>query len=290
MLYTIQNDILTVSAETAGAELRSIRSAQIEYLWQGDSRTWRDHAPTLFPYVGRATGGHVRYRGKRYPMPIHGLAPTSEFTLVEKTMASMTMLLASSEKTLACYPFAFRFYVTWTLHGSELELRYRVCSDTDETMYFGLGAHPGIRVPLEPHLRFEDYCLRFAPGVQPVSVGLSDDCFPNGDDHPFALENGDTLPLRHTLFDRDAIVLKNAGHHVTLCSSRAAHGVTVSFPDQAYFGIWQWPKSEASYVCLEPWSSLPSHKGIEEDLQTQPTLLSLAPHGEYQTHIRFEFT
>ena len=49
-----------------------------------------------------------------------------------------------------------------------------------------------------------------------------------------------------------------------------------------YLGIWHWPKTEVPYVCIEPWSSLPSGKDIVEDLETQKNLISLEEGRHYE--------
>ncbi|MFR5051309.1 MAG: hypothetical protein ACLTCP_08240 [Ruminococcus bicirculans (ex Wegman et al. 2014)] len=47
MLYEIKNDKLSISADTFGAELHSIKLDGKEYLWQcGDA--WKRYAPILF--------------------------------------------------------------------------------------------------------------------------------------------------------------------------------------------------------------------------------------------------
>jgi len=45
----------------------------------------------------------------------------------------------------------------------------------------------------------------------------------------------------------------------------------------AYLGIWHMPHTDAPYVCIEPWSSLPSAKDKIAVFEEQPDLLSLAP-------------
>ena len=85
------------------------------------------------------------------------------------------------------------------------------------------------------------------------------------------------LPLRHDLFDEDAIVLKDMAHSVTLESAKGRHGLTVSFPNMDYLGIWHMPRTDAPYVCIEPWSSLPSTKDQIAVLEEQKDLLSLEP-------------
>ena len=44
-----------------------------------------------------------------------------------------------------------------------------------------------------------------------------------------------------------------------------------------YLGIWHMPRTDAPYVCIEPWSSLPSTKNQIAVLEQQPDLLTLAP-------------
>ena len=48
-----------------------------------------------------------------------------------------------------------------------------------------------------------------------------------------------------------------------------------------YLGIWHMPHTDAPYVCIEPWSSLPSRKDVIEDLETQENLQILQPKGYY---------
>ena len=55
----------------------------------------------------------------------------------------------------------------------------------------------------------------------------------------------------------------------------------MDFADFPYFGIWHMPKTDAPYVCLEPWSSLPGRQDITEDLSCRSDLISLAPGKEY---------
>ena len=77
------------------------------------------------------------------------------------------------------------------------------------------------------------------------------------------------------MFDDDAIVLVDMEKGVTLKSSKGNRAIHVTYPDMPYLGLWHKPKTDAPYICIEPWSSLPSRKGIVEDLRTQPSLLSL---------------
>jgi galactose mutarotase-like enzyme len=84
------------------------------------------------------------------------------------------------------------------------------------------------------------------------------------------------------LFDDDAIVLKNAASGVCLCTDRDIKAIRVDYPGFPYLGIWHKPKTDAPYVCIEPWTSLPSRKGIVEDIAIQPGLIHLASGERYE--------
>lgn len=48
------------------------------------------------------------------------------------------------------------------------------------------------------------------------------------------------------------------------------------------------PRMDAPYMCIEPWSSLPTRKGIVEDLETQPSLVPLNSKCEYENGFTIE--
>ncbi len=283
MLHSIRNAFLTVTAEEEGAQLQSILGADgTEYLWQGDPKYWSDRALNIFPYVARLTGGRYRMDGQEYAMDIHGIAPYRRFSLKEKTETSMVLTLASDAQTRKSYPRDFRFSIGYALKADTLEITFTVENRDEKTMYFGLGGHPGFPVPLTPGKKFEDYRLRFPETCEPRRVGFTKDCFLDGTDAPFPLQEGRLLPLNHSLFDDDAIVLKDMARQVTL-EADSGPSITVTFPQMPYLGIWHWPRTDAPYVCMEPWSSLPSVQDQVAIFEQQQDLISLAPGKTYHS-------
>ena len=282
MIHTIKNEFLTVSAKEAGAELMSILGAEgTEYLWQGDPKYWSDRALNIFPYVARLNGGKYYLDGELHEMAIHGIAPYRDFTVTENDGTRMVFELRSDEKTRAEYPRDFVFRIVYALEGKNLTVSF-VCENRDErTMYFGLGGHRGFHVPLAPGKKFEDYRLRFSETCAPCRVGFNADCFVTHEDVPFRLENGTDIPLRHDLFDDDAIVLRDMAREVTLTCGEGP-GVTVRFPGMQYLGLWHWPKTDAPYICIEPWCSLPADAGSITVFEEQRDLIALEPGKTYR--------
>lgn len=278
MLCKIQNSQLCVTVDTHGAQLMSIRAVSgLEYLWQGDPAYWANRSPSIFPYVARLTEGKYTYQGHTYSMPKHGFAPISDFVSESNTGESMVFRLESDADTLKMYPFKFTYSITYRLDGDTLCIENRVDSHDEKTMYFGLGGHPGINVPLDDGLAFEDYFLEFEPSSL-SRVTFTPACFVTGLEEPFPLDNG-RMYLHHDLFDNDAVVLRGVKGLVTLRSEKGEHGVTLNAPDFPLLGFWHAVKTDAPYVCIEPWTSRPSRSGIIEDFETQPDLVPL-PAGE----------
>lgn len=283
MEYTIKNQYLKVVIKSLGAELHSIQTSDgTEYLWQGNPDIWKGQAPNLFPYIARLTDGKYTYGGKEYTMNRHGFLHTMELTAEDVREDAVTLRLDSNEETMEQYPFQFIYRITYALEGHVLTVTNQVENLTDGRIYFGIGGHPGFNVPLEDGLSFEDYCLEFSEKAHPWHVGFTPDCHPNGTDVAYPLEDGTRIPLHHDLFDNDAIVLKHAARCVTICSPRGRRAVRVSYPDYSIIGFWHMSYKEAPYVCVEPWSSLPSRSGIVEDFAQQADLISLEKGKSYR--------
>lgn len=282
-MLKIQNEFLTLTVDPHGAQMLSLRSeSQTEYLWQGDAVYWGDRAPILFPFVARLTDDSYLLNGKRYPMGIHGFAAASDFVPTDLRDDAVTLVLTDSDETLRQYPFSFRFAVRYALRGRTAEITFAVDNLSEETMPFGLGGHPGFRVPFAEGTKFEDYELKFSRPCTPDRVGFTPQVYLSGVNTRYPLVNGDTLPLDHSLFDEDAIILQNMDRTVTLRCRSSGAAVTVSAPQMPYFGFWHAPKTDAPYLCIEPWLSLPSRQGVVEELTCKSDLAHLPPHGHYE--------
>ena len=279
-LYHILNDELQLTISSMGAELQSVTdiSTKQEYLWNGDPAYWPRRSPILFPFVGCLKNNSYRYEENTYSMPRHGFARDMDFERVFHSEDMIQFRLVSNESTYAQYPFHFSMEVTYQLDGKKLHVEYKVENKDKKTMYFGAGGHPGINLPMEMGLSFEDYELEFSSSCEPERILFSSQCFVEGKS-AFVLEEGQKMSMRHALFDEDPIVLEGTSGEVTLKSEKGERGVRISYPDMPYIGFWHMPHTESPYICIEPWSSLPSRQGIQEDLEKQENLISLQAGG-----------
>lgn len=282
MLYTLKNDKITVSISDMGGELMSIKSSDgTEYLWQGNPEYWAGRAYNLFPIVGRLTEGKYTYKGKTFEMNLHGFVRKTELKVKNQSETEITFFTKADEKSLSMYPFDFEFQLKYKLTGNTLITTYNVVNNSNVEMPFAVGGHPGFNVPLTQNETFEDYYLEFDCVSSVKEIVLSPTCYITDAVKDFNLKDGKILNLKHSLFDNDAIVLKDMCRKVTLKSQKGSKSITVDYPQMQYLGIWHKPKSDAPYVCIEPWTSLPAYDGVIDDLETKRDMIKLKSKESY---------
>ena len=281
MQILLQNDLIRLKVDTLGAQMMSLAARDgCEYLWQGDPQYWQDRAPVLFPMIGRLWGEKHRVDGLEYAMGIHGFAAQSEFSVAEQSPDHLLLRLKDNSVTMAQYPYHFCFEILYRLNGTTVEISFRVQNSDRRTIHFAIGEHPGFRVPLHSGEAFDSYRLEFSEPCQPERVLFSEQLLINGTTAPYPLVDELSIPLTHQLFDDDAIILQNTHQTVSLCRADT-RCVTVSFPDMPYLGFWHWPKTDAPYICIEPWSSLPGRQDVVEDFSLRQDLIHLNAGERY---------
>ena len=290
MIYTIENKKLKVSVDTAGAQLQSVYSkdTNTEYLWQGDKAYWGGRAYNLFPFIGRMYKNVYYYDGKEYKSRTHGVARYFLFRLEERSATRLTMLLTENEDTLQEYPFRFEYRVHFELKDNVLTVRQQVTNTDDKTLICAFGGHPGINVPFDGG-NFEDYYLEFSEKTNVQRWPFSNVApLMDGKSAPYALKDGIKLPLRHDLFDVDAVVLSNTSRCVSYRSDKTDRYVTTRYDDFKYIGFWHPAKTDAPFVCFEPWSALPATEGFHDDLETKADMTHVAPNQSAQASYTIE--
>ena len=146
MLYTIKNDYLTVSVDSFGAQMCSVKSADgYEYMWQGE-KYWEDHCPVLFPTCGNLPGRKYFVGDKEYKLPIHGIVMYREAELAEASDTRLVFRFTSCEETLANYPFRFELYVVFEISGNTLTTKIIPKNIGDRVMPYMVGWHPGFNL------------------------------------------------------------------------------------------------------------------------------------------------
>lgn len=280
MEHLLENKQLRIRVKEKGAELCSLQHKENgqEYLWQADPAVWARHAPVLFPIVGRLKDNSYQYEGKTYIMGQHGFARDLRWELEASTSGQLVFLLKETPKSLQHYPFLFELRTIYSLERDALLVAYEVRNTNEGEMPFSIGAHPGIRCPLQKGEAYEDYYLQFEK-EESLNRQLLTDGLRNGNTSPVPLQNGRKLPLNTSLFMSDAIVLEGvASSRLDLRSYNHPHGLRFTMEGFPYLGIWTKPGNR-EFICLEPWHGVASRQEEPLDIR-QKEGIRLLPAGE----------
>ena len=109
MQTTISNEFLTVTIDTHGAEVVSVKNSKGEELiWQADPAIWDRHSPVLFPWAGRLANGELIHNGKHYSGGQHGFIRDLEHILKQNNGISAQLMFRADEETKTLrFPFDF---------------------------------------------------------------------------------------------------------------------------------------------------------------------------------------
>lgn len=266
MIYTIKNEKLTVSVSSVGAELISAKNASgKEYIWQADKRYWGRHAPILFPVCGRLLDSKYTLGGKEYNMGAHGFVRDAEFAVTALSESEITFEVSADEKTLSVYPFDFTLTVNYFLKESTLVMSIDVKNNGSRVMPYMLGWHPGFTISG----KIDDYTLTFPGGEKAKRHHMTSNLFLEPLAVDFPLKNGVYLPTESEIYEKDTVVLTNVGCEAILSRGEDCKLRMKQSENLTYFAIWKAPHTEAKYICLEPWSDIPSDGVTPECFDTR---------------------
>lgn len=273
MRYILKNEFLTVEIDELGAELISVKSSDgFEYMWNyaGDEDLWSSHAPILFPICGRLDGGAYTVGGVEYKMKMHGFTRNSLLSVSEKSDEKIVFTLKSSEATLAQYPFDFVLTVTYELSGKSLKLSLLVENKSDKIMPYMLGWHPGFNLDTRSGAGIEDFALEFEKSGPLLHYPI----YPNGHiagvGNEYKISDSKYQLNEKEIYDIDTMIFSEMGNSARLTAKNAERGVKISWSENLPFlCVWKEPVSSAEFICIEPWSDLPTCGRVEENFDVK---------------------
>ncbi len=277
MNYFLENDSLKVTISDLGAELTSIygKTTDFEYLWQGDAKYWKSRATNVFPICGRLYQGKYTYNGNTYELGCHGFAKLFTFTANKFSSEKIEFVLNANEETKKVYPFDFTLKITYALNGAKLTTEYTVINTGNGDLPFSIGGHPGFNIPLAEGVDFSEHYVEFEKECKPTVQVFTENLLYSGNDVPFPLEKDKILRLKHSLFDDDAKFLNDTSKSLTLKSDKAKRFVKVTFDDFNHVGFWHAMKTQAPFVCIEPWNGVPAIDYTPDDFATKKEFIHL---------------
>ncbi|HAI85073.1 MAG TPA: aldose epimerase, partial [Chitinophagaceae bacterium] len=215
--------------------------------------------------------------GNSYKMGRHGFAREQVFEVINQSNDSIVFRLTANEVTRKLYPFEFELTITYTLVNHRLSVTYQVANSGNDTLYASIGAHPAFNVPLTSDTTFEEYYLQFEQienaGIYPLTAAglLKTEPIPY-------LQKANAIPLVKSMFYGDALVFKELkSSSISILSTRHEHGITVSYYNMPYMGIWS--AKDAPFVCIEPWHGIADSEVASGNITNKEGIVAI-PKGE----------
>ena len=282
-MYTIREKNAVAKIDETGAELKSFSVDNNEIIWQSKPEIWEGSAPILFPVVGRLRNQKYIYKGKEYFMTIHGFVRDSKFKVENKTDSTITFILKTSEAKRIVYPFDFLLRVIFSIQNNILKVNYEVENIGNELMYFSLGSHPAIDLPLE-NTELSDYYVEFEEKEYLHRYELIEGLVKK-QPYPY-LNNENIIKLNKNIFNDDALIFTNIkSKSLNVKNDKTGRNIKIILgaPD---IGIWA--KPGADYVCIEPWYGYDDPVDSNNKLEEKPGIQSLEPNNKFTTGYSIE--
>lgn len=281
MNYVIQNQYVTLTVKSKGAEKTSLKYNGVEYIRQRDA-IWDRQAPFLFPNVGRLRDNYTHINGVRYDLPQHGFLRDQEFELLRQAKDELSLVSLYNENTLKQFPFKYKVVVTYTLKKKSVRTTIQIVNENHQDMLFNIGGHPGFICPLFEGETFEDYRVVFekeesftAPSVE--SNGTLNFTVPSR-----SFTGLKELPLDYNYFDIDAIVIPRVKSKKVQLVNRENKGLEFSYPGFLTLALWTRP--QAGFLCLEPWIGHADRHDSDHQFDEKDNIIILKEFEEFKVH------
>lgn len=280
MNATISNEFLSVSVNTKGAELYSLKTKEKQFMWNGNPEFWGKYSPILFPIVGTLKNNSYFIDQQEFKLSRHGFARDLEFKVVNQTENSILFLLKANDETLKNYPFEFELQVKYTVCEKTLTIQYKVINNSNGKMPFSIGAHPAFSL-LDG---FENYSFEFSDD-EILNYHLLENGLITDQSEKLVLNNKQ-LNLKYKTFENDALVFKSLKSKSITILENSKPYIKVNFENFPNLGIWTVQNS--GFICIEPWFGYSDTTESKGNLFEKEGIIVLDKNQQFKTEYSIE--
>jgi len=273
-MIELRNGALTAHISPLGAELQALAFNDADLIWTPDLTFWGGTCPVLFPVIGRVNGDVIRVGGLEFPMPMHGFALTSRFSIIGQAAELCILELRASPESHRHYPYDFALRLIYRLSSDTLSITAEIRNESDVPLPASLGLHPGFRWPLAPGVSKDRHLITFDE-TGPILYTRPVDRLIGSDRFELPLE-GSSLRLGEALFERGGLAflsLKSRSLRFHTEDGRTA--IRIGFPDMN--GIILWSRPGGDFLCIEPLLGHADPTGFAGDIMEKPGMAHIPP-------------
>lgn len=289
MLLTLENSRFRVEADSLGAELTSIydKTADREYLWQGDPALWPHRAPVLFPWCGPLAGGDIRKDGKNFPGEPEGFSHSMKHKLVCQDSSLICFRLESGPETRELYPWEFTVKTTYALKENRISSRFKVVNYSNETMYFRCGFLTALNLPFIPGTRLEDYVLSMEePGALTI-LERDREGLLTGESRMWEPERGE-IPASEKALEEGLLFKEPPTRYLQLTSAATGEFVRLHLREASWAAARTIRAGERGLMVLGALYGAPDSRNSPSSPDKKGDIIALGAMEEYYAHQTIE--
>jgi galactose mutarotase-like enzyme len=272
---TIANDTIQFVSDSYNVSPCFLRfnDENVNYFWKSNEKG----TEVCFPQCGIVPNNVFSYKGREYPLPMHGFAQNREFIVAEKSETHIIYQFFDDEETLKQFPWHFLFQIVYSLCGDSLKTTYRIENRDESEMFFSVGGHPRYSCPIGSDTIFEDYFIVFE---KPESIKNVVKAYSPIEEIERRLSvDGKTLNLDYSMFSKGCFCFSPYNSSViTLKNNKNGRGIQFELGGSDHLQFWTQPNSP--FLAIEPlFGAISSHpvKKEDSDWMNKPGILRLNP-------------
>ena len=291
MLYTIKNTHLTLTVDSLGAQMVSVKNEQgEELLWQADKSVWGYSAPVLFPWVGKMKEGRFIVDGREYTAANHGIVRNAEHTLVLKEDNLIIFEYTANAESKNKFPYDFVLRTSFVLSGHSIHHKIDVTNTDSRELGFGLGYHPGFKLPFDDKHKTEDYYLEFDTPQSPKVLTFSDRFLIDGGSYIYG-KDITQIPLKDNFFENDSLIFSDlTAKTISIVEKHSGKRIEFDIQDFPYVTLWTADTPVTRFFCVEPWLSTPDREDAPLEWDKKKHSITLKPGESYHILSRIRIT
>jgi galactose mutarotase-like enzyme len=211
-------------------------------------------------------------------MPQHGFARILDFEVMDHGESDARLRLTDSAETRAHYPFPFEFEVHIGLAPGAVRLDFVVSNTGERPLPYALGYHPAFPWPFDAQDKAGHEVVFDRPEDPRAPLitgsGLLD---PTLRSVPL---DGARLPLSPSLFEKGALVFRNARSRRMRFLSPSGTAIALEAPSCSHLALWT--KPTAPFLSMEAWTGHADWMGFTGELAERASIRLLAPGDRAQ--------
>lgn len=291
MQYTIKNTFLSLTVDSLGAQMVSVKNENgEEMLWQADKSVWGYHAPMLFPWAGRMKEGKFYVESEEFAASNHGFIRNVEHSLVLKEDNLIIFEYKATAESKKKFPYNFVFRTSYVLSGHSVHHKVDVTNIDSREFGFGLGFHPGFNLPFDDNHKTEDYYIEFDSPQSPRVLTFSDRFLIDGGSYIYD-KHITQIPLKDNFFENDSLIFSElTTKTVSLVERDTGRRIDFDVQDFPYVTLWTAATPVTKFFCVEPWISTPDREDSSLHWEKKKHAVTLKPGEAYHILSRMKLS